>query len=286
VTELKREVALYSTGTSKVESWVQIPFIDNTADKDIWCQYGGPTVANSTAVWSDISALAVYHLQSNANDSTGNGKDGVVVNAVNAAAKIQNGYTFDGNGDYITVSSNISFAYPWTLSAWVYPNTVPGNNLGIFSKSNSHNSNDGELDWFAGTSSNKPLVQWFGSTSTYVEGNTSPTAGQWNHLAATFDGTNVRLYLNGVLDKTGTPSVPQPSLSIATYIGAIRPFTTIYDLAGKLDELKIIGAVKSTDWIATEYANQNAPATFSTCGPESSGQTSKEYTLIMWMPGI
>ena len=47
VAELKREVVLYSAGTSKVEAWVQIPSLGTATNKEIWCQYGGTTVANS-----------------------------------------------------------------------------------------------------------------------------------------------------------------------------------------------------------------------------------------------
>ena len=36
-----------------------------------------------------------------------------------------------------------------------------------------------------------------GSLSSYLDSGQSPVVGQWQHLAATFDGTTARFYLNG-----------------------------------------------------------------------------------------
>ncbi len=36
-----------------------------------------------------------------------------------------------------------------------------------------------------------------GSYSSYLDSGTAPTAGEWQHLAATFDGTTARFYIDG-----------------------------------------------------------------------------------------
>jgi hypothetical protein len=42
-------------------------------------------------------------------------------------------------------------------------------------------------------------------------------------------------------------------------------------MLGSLDEVRVSNAVRSADWIATEYNNQSSPATFYTLGSESGG---------------
>jgi hypothetical protein len=77
VTELKREIVLYDSGSGDIEAWVQIPTLSSAANKEIWCQYGGSTAANSTSMWDDIHASAIYHGQNAFNDSTSPPANGV-----------------------------------------------------------------------------------------------------------------------------------------------------------------------------------------------------------------
>jgi hypothetical protein len=37
---------------------------------------------------------------------------------------------------------------------------------------------------------------------------------------------------------------------------------------GMIDEVRLSNVARSADWIATDYANQNAPSTFHTLGAE------------------
>ncbi len=52
---------------------------------------------------------------------------------------------------------------------------------------------------------------------------------------------------------------------------AIGGLTTSYDFIGAIDEVRVSNVARSSDWIATEYANQSAPSTFFTLSPEASG---------------
>ena len=50
---------------------------------------------------------------------------------------------------------------------------------------------------------------------TYLDGNTTIASNKWTHLAVTRSGTNGSIYINGVLDKTGSvPSAALPSTGI------------------------------------------------------------------------
>jgi hypothetical protein len=44
--------------------------------------------------------------------------------------------------------------------------------------------------------------------------------------------------------------------------------TTSGNFTGSLDEVQLSNSVRSAQWIATEYANQNSPSTFYSVGNE------------------
>jgi hypothetical protein len=106
----------------------------------------------------------------------------------------------------------------------------------------------------------------------YVIGGTI-TAGKWTYVSGTYDGTTLRLYVDGVQVGTtastiniGTTNVP---LDIGYNSGYLQEA-----FEGALDEARISNAVRSADWISTEYYNQSAPNTFYSYSAEGIQQRS------------
>jgi hypothetical protein len=286
VTELKREVVLYSAGTSKVESWVQIPFIDNTADKEIWCQYGGPTVANSTAVWSDIRAKSVLHFQ-NLTDSSPNGYNASNNGADSTTGKIENAYSFvNANSDYMTVpnSSAINYATGVSVSFWIKFNTIPaayrspvaqypqGGDGWTF---DIHPNDGGKWNYF-----------YLKKSATIVLANDSVTTlatGVWYYYTGTYDPVSgyANFYLNGV-NKATSPQQKGLDVSSTNLINiGRRPDATTGYVDAVIDEVKVYSTPLNADQIATEYANQNAPATFSTASAETEVTTTYKFKITV-----
>jgi hypothetical protein len=86
----------------------------------------------------------------------------------------------------------------------------------------------------------------------------------WNHVAISYDGATASFFINGV--PSGTNSI---SISFGTgnyYIGDAQNGETFI---GNIDELKLSASVRSPDWIATEYNNQNSPSTFYSVSTEN-----------------
>jgi len=284
ITELKREVVSYSAGTSKVEAWVQIPSLGTATNKEIWCQYGGPTVANSTSVWSDVHTEAAYHLNG-LTDSSGNGCDASIASGSPAPAtgKIGNAYVFnDSNLDYLQVGThaNLNLTTVGSLSAWV-KGTQAGHHSVIFGKGDYNNNTNGYVFDAIG---NLNLFLANAGSYDFLSGANNIGDGNWHYVVGTWDSSTMRLYVDGVARETMTETVIPVSNVHNLLIGKAPGYS--HTFRGYIDEARINSSLLNANWIATEYANQNAPATFSSCGAESSVQTSKESIIIMWMSGV
>lgn len=95
------------------------------------------------------------------------------------------------------------------------------------------------------------LVSWDG---TY---NFNPTSGVWYHAVLTYDGTMIKLYLNGSLvisqNVTGTPYAMTNGIFVGAGGSDISPQT--YSINGQLDELGIWDRALSSDEIHAIYNN-------------------------------
>ena len=282
-TELKRELVTFDVATQTVEAWVQIPSLGTVTNKEIWCQYGGPIVVNSTEVWTDVTYKAVYHLQANGNDSTGVNNASVQGAPVNVTGKIEKAYSFDGSADYFNAGNDTSVQLSTTgsLSGWI-KTTASGHKI-VIGKEDFLSDRNGYLLNILNGKIYLELADAGGSSS--KTGSATVNDGQWHYAVAIWDGANTQLYCDGVADGTPTAQTTPASTVYDLWLGRTYGRSDFY-FNGTLDDLRVASGVLSANWIATEYANQNAPATFSSCGAESSVQTSEESIIIMWMSGI
>jgi Concanavalin A-like lectin/glucanases superfamily len=92
------------------------------------------------------------------------------------------------------------------------------------------------------------------------------SAGSWQHVVGTFDGSSLRLYKNGSLVAGPKSASPATSANPGGWIGS---FSGTQFFNGDIDEVRISNTNRGADWIRTEYNNQNSPGTFITMGSES-----------------
>ena len=94
----------------------------------------------------------------------------------------------------------------------------------------------------------------------YITADVPEPITDWHHVVMTYDGSQIRLYVNGVLQNS------------TSYSGAIN--TNTNDLligdafTGTLDELRISNTARNAAWINTSYLNTNYPTTFVTFGEQ------------------
>jgi hypothetical protein len=165
-----------------------------------------------------------------------------------------NALSFDGVNDWVTVAdaNALDFTTAMTLEAWVFP-TASGagswRNVLIKERAN------GEVyNLYSNTSSNVPEVYVVRATQAGTPLATSGTAAvplnAWTHLAATHNGTMVRLYVNGV--QVGTRAV---SGALLTSTGALRiGGNSLWGefFQGRIDEVRIYNRALSAAEVQTD----------------------------------
>ena len=172
---------------------------------------------------------------------------------------------FDGTGDYLSSTSSAAIGTgPFTIEAWVYLNSV-GTIKMIVDNGYWQIGNNGGYR-FAITSGNVlTLTASTGAYNTFpavITGTTALVAGQWYHVAAVRDSSNViNLYVNGVV--AATPVTYSSSLNLGggqtLKIGSAIADGGVYDtFNGYISDVRII---PGTALYNGNFVPSNAPLT-------------------------
>lgn len=290
VTELKREVVFFDVSGHEVEAWVQIPFLSSAANKEIWCQYGGSTVANSTSMWTDINASGIFHF---GNPSTNPGYDeknsmGIMDATVIGASlfpsgKIGAAYTFVAT-NFIQITKQIHHGMGglFTVCGWARATSPPPhiygmiaatrnrtalffgitdtNAYGIYNHIGWGNARSGPTGW-GGVGSNQAFPS---------------QQNLWKRVVTVYDGTDLKIYVDGIM--MGFCPIAADSMPPCDLITDIGCNEATYSFIGEIDEVDFYTDAKSDDWIATEFNNQNDPAIFESAGSEINLSLMADFT--------
>jgi len=196
--------------------------------------------------------VRAYNTNGNAVSSTFN----FCVSAPPASFNGQNALSFDGTNDRVDCGTAPSVSITGTaltLEAWIYPTSFRANSF-EGSIINKEGPNVGYALRCGGTGQLSFAV---GSGSTIIEvlsATNALTLNTWQHVAATYDGINKLIFVNGV--QVGTSAGPA-SLGNSTnqlMIGDYGAGVGTRNFPGKIDEVRIWNTVLSPANIA---ANQN-----------------------------
>lgn len=166
----------------------------------------------------DTSGLVLcMSMDGNANDSTKYAHHGIVRGATPTANRFginNSAYSFNGISNYI-ILGNKSLLKPnkATISMWVKPNSISTSGYGyqlnpLFVTGNTNSPGNMCEAYFMGisTSGNTKFhsSSWNPSPSVSSGGfaNQSFSLNAWHHMTTTFDNDSLKIYINGVLDKS------------------------------------------------------------------------------------
>ncbi|MEM4733383.1 MAG: LamG domain-containing protein, partial [Candidatus Bathyarchaeia archaeon] len=193
-------------------------------------------------------------------DYAGYDNNGTVTGATwTSNGKINGAYTFDGN-DFIRVedSPNLGGDGTWsqiTIEFWVY---VTENQRGtrIISK---RGSTTGTYSYQIGfqTLTTKPYNTiyfdiWNASNSYREIEYQSLSLNTWYYIACTYDGTTMRMYINGnLINSTSCKGNIYSSIGIPLYVGSMN--STHYFCRAIIDEIRIYPKALTADQISRSY---------------------------------
>lgn len=197
----------------------------------------------------DIDANIIY-------DRSGQANNGGFYNGATSTAKVAGklgqAFNFDGTDDHImvpnsTVLSNITAST--TLAAWVYLNTYTsgGTNTDIAVVVEKTSQYYMSIDSTTG----KLNIYLEGLTGSHTPSTSAVSLSKWAHVAVTYDQSNIRWYINGVLDKTSAQTGSITANGNAVKIGGEPGYGRF--LNGKIDDVRVYSRALSAAEVKQLY---------------------------------
>src|SRR5262249_19679228 len=186
----------------------------------------------------------------NAIDASGNDNKGVLAGATRTTSgKIGSALVFDGTSAMVNIaqSPSLDLSTAMTLEAWVYPTTLGGWRDIIYRANDSY--------YLSGSGGGEPAVgATFAGTNSNLFGPGALPLNAWSHVAATYDGATVRLYVGGnqVASRSQTGSIPASSYPLT--LGGDPVYSQFW--AGSIDEVRVYNRALSA---AEIQADMNLP---------------------------
>jgi len=193
----------------------------------------------------DFNTVALYHFEegtgTTAFDSSANNNEGDINGAEFSSDTNFSEYdlNFDSITDVVVVpdDNSLDIVDEVTIEAWVKPNGSQPNGTGIVCKGYGGGSEVYCIDIYSSK------FRFFVRTPTaYVVSSTSSViVGEWQHVAGTYDGTNIRIYVNKELENTAGAPASLVTNSHPLSIGNRAQSDGTYDLGfnGLIDEVRV-----------------------------------------------
>jgi len=221
-------------------------------------------LAGMAGTGAAVSGLvAEWHFDGSAQDTSGSGNNGTINGATFVQGISGQALSFDGVDDMVVVPHSPSLSLEkYTMEAWIKRNQ----NKELV-ETESILSKRYEQSWMdnyglyiypngkvAASSYSPDIWTWFG-----VESAKNISAGDWYHIAATYDRTTLKIYINGVLDNSVNKQYSPYQNNYQLVIGRacwgdpclFRPSNPSFN--GIIDEVRLYNRALSESEIQTEY---------------------------------
>ena len=189
------------------------------------------------------------------NDSSGYNNHGTIIGASWTIGKINGALNFDGLNDYVDCGNNeiLDPTQGATFEAWVYFNQLPSAAKHIMAIAG-RSGGGTDLDLQAETDNRFKFYIGPGVPNVAVS-NTVIETNKWYHVVGTYQAkNNIKIYVNGVLEKTTLITITRNTNSNKFYIGQSCVWPGRF-FNGIIDEVKIYNRALSAEEIVAEYTH-------------------------------
>ncbi|MHA1946204.1 MAG: DUF2341 domain-containing protein [Candidatus Hodarchaeales archaeon] len=270
----------FNTSFSELVAWIRLPNLSNQTETKISMYYGNLMIGpqeNPAGVWNN-NFKGVWHLSDDPSanspqikDSTINNNDGITYGSMTSAdqvlGKIGGSLDFDGINDYINFSNDISLnmgSGDFSFELWFEISTVTGSTP--FGGKGLVGSGGKRYAISMGPNAECSPGQIKGeidddSSKEYVKSSARYDDSIWHYVVLVRDGTNLKLYIDAIeiaVEPIG--SYGNIDLNTSFLLGRLDPL--IEHFGGKFDEVRISNVAHSSDWIVTNWNNQNTSNSF------------------------
>jgi hypothetical protein len=190
-------------------------------------------------------------------DASGTGNTGTVAGATRVTTG-RNGraLSFNGSGDNVLIpdAPSLRLASQMTLEAWVYPATLGSQWRTVMLKEQTGGAAYG---LYANTNGKRPEAVAWVPAELESRGTASLATNAWTHLAATYDGTTLRFFINGAQVSTKAGAGRLVAATGPLRLGGNSVWGEWF--SGRLDDVRVYDRVLSASQIATDMSTAVTP---------------------------
>ncbi|CAN5522130.1 hypothetical protein BH10ACI3_BH10ACI3_18250 [soil metagenome] len=248
-------------------------------------------LAGKYKVQSTVPANLTAWLPGDGNTNDVQGANNAILQngATYGTGKVGQGFQFDGVDDQITVPHNVNQNGGTNISieAWINPTTLPHGGT-IFQKRTSGNIGGYVLETTqtsgSGAANGLQFVIMIGGVYRTLNPANVLTTNAWQHVAATYDGAFMRMYVNGVEvgNRAQTGAIDTSTSDVIIGRNAASPTIAFQ---GNIDEIALYNRALNATEIRDVYYAQSGGKYKGSINP-TAGDTAKIGDVALTFAGI